>query len=138
MDNQVLITILILILVGVLFTVAYINSKRIPERKRAKLFEKLEELEMQIKSTEIFARRDAVIRLDNLLGRAFNIRYGNNDSCGDNLKLSRKQFDKELYQKLWDVHKIRNEIVHNDRDITSVEAEEIFHIYKLGIKHILR
>ncbi len=138
MDNQVLITIIILILISVLFFFAYINSKRIPVRKKERIFEKLEEISMQVKSSEVFARRDAIIKLDNLLGKAFNIRYGNDNSCGDNLKLAKKLFDKNLYQKLWDVHKIRNEIVHKDRDISSSETEELYHIYKLGIKRVLK
>lgn len=138
MDNQVLITIIILILIGVLFFFAYINSKRIPVRKKERIYEKLEEIGMQVKSPEVFARRDAIIKLDNLLGKAFNIRYMNDNSCGDNLKLAKKLFDKNLYQKLWDVHKIRNEIVHKDRDISFAETEELYRIYKLGIKHVLK
>lgn len=138
MDNQLLITVIILLLITILFVVAYINSKKIPLKKKEKIFEKLEEISIQVKSTEVYARRDAIIRLDNLLGKAFNIWYGNDSPCGDNLKLAKNLFDRNLYQKLWDVHKIRNEIVHKDRDISFNEAEDIYHIYKLGIKHILK
>ncbi len=137
MDNQIVITIIILLLVSTLFVVAYINSKRIPQKKKDQIFEKLEEINIQIKSTEVYARRDAIIRLDNLLGKALNIRYGNNNSSGDNLKIAKGLFDKKLYQQLWDVHKTRNEIVHKDRDISFSEAGEIYRIYKLGIKRIL-
>ncbi len=138
MDNQVLITVVILFLIAILFVVAYINSKKIPLKKKEKIFEKLEDIKIQVKSTEVYARRDAIIKLDNLLGKAFNIRYGNDSPCGDNLKLAKKLFDRNLYQRLWDVHKIRNEIVHKDKDVSFSETEEIYHIYKLGIKHILK
>lgn len=137
MDNQVVITIIILLLISILFILAYINSKRIPQRKKDQIYEKLEEIHIQVKSTEVYARRDAVIKLDNLLGKAFNIRYNNNNSCGDNLKIAKGLFDRKLYQRLWDAHKTRNEIVHKDRDISFSEAEDIYRIYKLGIKHIL-
>lgn len=138
MDNQVIITVIILLLVGILFLVAYINSKKIPLRKKERILEKLEELENQTKSTEVYARRDAIIKLDNLLGKALNIRYSNNLTTGDNLKKAKKLFDKQLYQQLWDVHKIRNDIVHNDREISFPETEDMYRIYKLGIKHTLR
>ncbi len=138
MDNQVIITVIILLLVGILFLVAYINSKKIPLRKKERILEKLEELENQTKSTEVYARRDAIIKLDNLLGKALNIRYSNDLTTGDNLKKAKKLFDKQLYQQLWDVHKIRNDIVHNDREISFPETEDMYRIYKLGIKHTLR
>lgn len=138
MDSQTIITLVILLLIFLLFFVAYINSKKIPLKKKEKVFEKLEELHLQIKSPDDYARRDAVIKLDNLMSKAFEIRYKNGKSCGDNLKISKGIFDKKLYQRLWDVHKVRNEIVHTDKDISQSEAEEIFKVYKLGIKQILK
>lgn len=138
MDNQTTITIIILVLIGTLFLIAYLNSKKIPLKKKERVFEKLEEIESQTKSPDGYARRDAVIKLDNLFGKALNIRFGNDLSSGDNLKKAKSLFDKRLYQQLWDVHKTRNEIVHKDRDVTFAETEEIYRIYKLGIKHTLK
>lgn len=138
MDNQTVITIIILLLVALLFLIAYINSKKIPVKKKEEIFSKLSELENQIKSPDDYARRDAVIKLDNLLAKSLNIRYGNDKQCGDNLKISKKLFDRKLYQQLWDVHKLRNNIVHSDEDVPSVQGKEIYRIYKLGIKHVLK
>ena len=138
MDNQIVITIVILLLISILFLVAYLNSKKIPQKKKDRIFEKLDEIEMQAKSIEGYARRDAVIKLDNLLGKAFNIRYSNDLTTGDNLKKAKSLFDKNLYQQLWDVHKVRNEIVHKDKEVSSTETEEIYRVYKLGIKHTLK
>lgn len=138
MDNQVLFTIITLALISILFLIAYINSKKIPERKREKILSKLEEIESQSKSVEGYARRDAVIKLDNLLGKAFNIRYGNDITVGENLKKAKGLYDKTLYQQIWDVHKIRNEVVHKDREISLPESEDIYRIYKLGIRHALK
>ncbi len=138
MDNQVLFTIITLALISILFLIAYINSKKIPERKREKILSKLEEIESQSKSVEGYARRDAVIKLDNLLSKAFNIRYGNDITIGENLKKAKGLYDKTLYQQIWDVHKIRNEVVHKDREISLPESEDIYRIYKLGIRHALK
>ena len=90
MNNQTVITIIILLLIALLFLIAYINSKKIPVKKKDEIFEKLNLLESQIKSPDDYARRDAIIKLDNLLAKAFNIRYGNDKQCGDNLKISKK------------------------------------------------
>ncbi|HBB64891.1 MAG: hypothetical protein UR34_C0005G0016 [candidate division WS6 bacterium GW2011_GWC1_33_20] len=138
MDNQVIITIIILLLVSLLFVVAYINSKRIPEKRKDRIFKKLDDLKDQIKDGDTFAMRDAVIRLDNLLSKALQIKYRNENSCGDNLKLARKLFNKTNYQQLWDVHKLRNDIVHSDKSVTEQDASEAYDIYKMGINKILR
>ena len=83
MDNQTVITVTILFLISILFFVAYLNSKKIPLSKKKKIFEKLDSIKQQINSHEVYARRDAIIKLDNLLARALNIRYNNEKSCGE-------------------------------------------------------
>ncbi len=138
MTSQTVITIVILLLLGILFFVAYLNSKKIPIRKKEKILEKIELLGAQVNSDEEYARRDAVIKLDNVLGKAFNIRYSNESSCGDNLKIAKKLFDKKLYQQIWDAHKVRNNIVHDDENISKTQAQEIYRVYKLAVKHILK
>lgn len=138
MSSQTVITIVILLLLGLLFLVAYLNSKKIPARKKEKIFEKIELLGSQINSDDEYARRDAIIKLDNVLGKALNIRYNNDSSCGDNLKLAKKLFDKKKYQQIWDAHKIRNNVVHNDENISRTQALELFKVYKFAVKQILK
>jgi len=138
MDRQTVITIVILLLICILFFLAYLNSKKIPVRKKETIYEKLEDIRRQIDSHEVYARRDAIIKLDNLLGRAFNLRYNNEKSCGDNLKTAKKLFTKKEYQQLWDMHKIRNEIVHKDADISLSETNEAYKVYKMGINRALK
>ncbi len=137
MDNSVIITILIVGLVIVLFVMARINSLQVPTRKREKIQKALKELDLQIQSQDLYARRDAIIRLDNLLSKALQTRYRNDSSCGDNLKNAKKLFKKEDYQKVWDVHKIRNAIVHKDEDISYDSAQEAYKVYKMAITKVL-
>jgi uncharacterized protein YutE (UPF0331/DUF86 family) len=137
MDN-IIIPIIILSLVAILFLLASINNTHTQKKRKSHIYSKLENLYPQIESEDVIARRDAVIRLDNLLSKAFQARYNNNKSCADNLKDSKRLFKKNLYQELWDVHKLRNEIVHNDVDISISDAKEVFKIYKLSISNILK
>jgi hypothetical protein len=138
MDSQTVITIIILLLICLLFFVAYINSKKVPEKKKEKIYEKLEDVRKQLDSNEVYARRDAIIKLDNLLGRALNLRYNNDKSFSENLKYSKKLFNKREYQDIWDIHKIRNEIVHEDADISSSETDRAYKIYKIAIRRVLK
>ncbi len=138
MDSQTVITIIILLLVCLLFFVAYINGKKVPEKKKEKIYEKLEDVRRQLDSNEVYARRDAIIKLDNLLGRALNLRYNNDSTFSENLKYSKKLFNKREYQEIWDIHKKRNEIVHEDADISSSETDRAYKIYKIAIRRVLK
>ena len=137
MDN-IVIPIIILCLILLLFVFASENSKKATKKRRSHLLSKLNDLEKQIENTDPIIRRDAVIRLDNLLSKAFQTRYNNNKTCGDNLKDAKRLFSKKLYQEIWDVHKMRNEIVHKDIDITQDEAKQAYKIYKISIQTVLR
>ena len=138
MDSSVIITITILSLTLLLFLFAYINSKKIPLKRKEKIYSTLDELEIQINSSEVYARRDAYIKLDNLLNKALQLKYSNTLNCGENLKLAKKLFQKKSYQDIWDIHKIRNEIVHNDRNVSIEEGKSAYKVYKLSIKKILK
>lgn len=138
MDNPLLLPIIILVLIVILFIVASINSKKVPEKKKEKLFEKLDELKEQTESNDYIVRRDAVIRLDNLLSKALQVRYRNDISCGENLKMAKSLFIKRNYQEIWDVHKLRNDIVHRDVEVSEQQAKEAYKVYKMSINKILR
>jgi len=73
-----------------------------------------------------------------MLAKAFNYKYRNSNSCGYNLKKANKLFRKDTYKKLWDVHKLRNNIVHKDQLVTLNESKKAYHIYKLCIRKILK
>jgi uncharacterized protein YutE (UPF0331/DUF86 family) len=138
MDSHILLTIIILTVIALLFFLAFLNTKQIPTKKKNKIYERLSLLKEQVNSEDLFARRDAIIKLDNLLNKSFQIKYKNDKSCGDNLKLSKKLFNKRNYQELWDIHKLRNEIVHKDTEVTKGQAQEAYRVYKMGINKLLK
>ena len=132
------ITVMILILIIILFAAVYLNGKRVDSTKKAEVLKKVDELMLAISSLEGSIRRDAVVKLDNLLSKALQLKYNNEDTCGDNLKRAKSLFNRDDYNRLWEVHKIRNNIVHNDYEISEKEAEEVYYVYKSNIKKILK
>ncbi len=138
MDNSIILTITIVVLIAVLVVMARYNSKRVPLQKKSKVLKKLEDLREQSESEEVYARRDAIIKLDNLMSKSLQIRYNNESSCGDNLKNAKFLFRKDYYQEIWEVHKLRNEIVHKDADVSYDSAQQAYKIYKMAITKILR
>lgn len=138
MDKTILITITILVLISLLFLFASVNNKKIDQGKRSKLFKRLEELKSSSNSEDVSVRRDSIIKLDNLLSKSLQYYFNNTLSCGDNLKSASKIFKKDQYNSIWDAHKIRNLIVHDDYDIKKEEAQKIYNVYKMSINKILR
>jgi len=138
MSTSLLFTIIILLLIITVLILSRINSSKRLYKRKDRLLTTLEKLEEHIESENEFERRDGIIRLDNLLAKAFNYRYGNDKKCGDNLKKSKKLFRRDTYQNLWSVHKLRNDIVHNNRSVSIEESKNAYHIYKLCIRKILK
>ena len=131
-------TAIILLLIGVLFFLVYIAQKNISRGKAKKLLQRLEQLQAGALSSEMSVRRDTVIKLDNLLSKSLQYYFSNTDMCGDNLKLAKKIFRRNEYNDLWEVHKIRNKIVHDDYDISAEDSKKVYNIYRSAILKILR
>jgi len=138
MSTPLLITTIIIVMIAMLFLLSRLNQSKGNVRTKERMLATLKRLGEYVSSENDFERRDTIIRLDNLLSKSLNYKYNNSESCGDNLKKADKIFRKDTYQNLWDVHKLRNEVVHNNRSISIEESENSYHIYKLCIKKILR
>jgi ABC-type transporter MlaC component len=138
MSTPLLLTIITLTLIAMIFLLSKMNASKKKGKRKERLLKSLENLKENASSENEFERRDTIIRLDNLLAKALNYRYNNSSSCGENLKKANKLFRKDTYQNLWDVHKLRNDVVHNNRSLSMEEAEKAYHVYKLCIKKILK
>jgi len=138
MDNSLLLSGIILLLIVVLFVLVSINSRKIDRRKREKLIKELYGLEKSVKSDELPVRRDAIIKTDNLLSKSLQLYFNNDHSCGENLKMADKLFRKREYNSLWDAHKLRNKVVHNDYAVSKEEAQRAYRVYKNSVIKILQ
>jgi hypothetical protein len=138
MSTPLLLTIITLTLIAMIFLLSKMNASKKKGKRKERLLKGLENLKENASSKNEFERRDTIIRLDNLLAKALNYRYNNSSTCGENLKKANKLFRKDTYQNLWDVHKLRNDVVHNNRSLSMEEAEKAYHVYKLCIKKILK
>ncbi len=138
MDNAVIITILILIAVAALFIMVASGTRKERQKSISRMLNSLEALKAGASSDDLARRRDTVIKLDNILSKALQYRLSNTKLCGDNLKLINKRFKRAEYDRLWEAHKLRNRIVHDDLDVSENEAEEAYKIYNMSIHRILK
>jgi type II secretory pathway pseudopilin PulG len=137
-DNALIITILIIIAIAVLFVMVASSQKQEKQKTKSRMLNTLEALKAGAFSDDLARRRDTIIKLDNVLSKSLQYRLSNTKLCGDNLKLVGKRFKKEEYNRLWEVHKLRNKIVHDDLDVTENEAQDAYKIYNMSIHRILQ
>ena len=138
MDNALIATILILIAVAILFLFASQNQRKEKQKSISRMLNNLEALKAGAYCDDLARRRDTLIKLDNILSKSLQYRLNNTNMCGDNLKLIKKRFKKNEYEALWEVHKLRNHIVHDDYDISENEAQDAYKVYNMSIHRILR
>lgn len=138
MDNPLILSIVILLLIVVLFLMVSFNKRKISVNKRKRILEELYNLKSSTESEEVMVRRDAIIKLDNLLSKALQVYFKNTSSCGDNLKNASRLFRKNKYNEIWEVHKLRNKVVHDNYEISPHEIQTAFKVYNFAIIKILQ
>jgi len=80
------------------------------------------------------AIKEAVIVADKLLDYVLQqISFG--ETMGERLKNAREAFPHEIYQGLWEAHKVRNALVHDaNYDLTRLVAQEALGKFKEAFK----
>jgi hypothetical protein len=138
MNTTLIITISVLFLIVLLFLLAGSPSRRISVSRKAELYQDFARIYSKAVSDDLSARRDAFIKMDNILTKALQVYFSNRENCGTNLKLAKKKFSKKQYEKIWDVHKIRNSVVHDDLEVSKEDSVKAFEIYKMSLVTLLR
>lgn len=129
--------ILIITLAIITCLIVFMPRGRESETKKSQIYSTLKKINDEIESNPNANARDIVIRLDSLLSKSLQIKYRNNDSCGQNLKLAKPLFSNVVYNDLWKAHKLRNQIVHDDIEVSLSDTRHSFSVYKKGIFKIL-
>lgn len=111
------------------------NKKRVV--KARKLRDELSKLGLSISSLSPAEMRDRAIRLDTFLSKMLKYNLGNTLGCGENLKLVKKNFSRKDYQLLWEYHKLRNKIVHDNESIDAKELKAMYNIYSKAADKLL-
>jgi hypothetical protein len=138
MNTALIITIVLLVGVIILFLFASSPSRRISATRKAEMYQDFARLYNLAVSDDSSTRRDSFIKMDNILTKALQLYFSNKEPCGTNLKLAKKKFTKKQYNNIWEVHKTRNSIVHDDADVSKQESSKAFEIYKMSLIILLK
>lgn len=131
-------TIAILTFLLILFILAFINSKGLTDRQKGNILNQLEEIKYSMAVNNAYANRDGIVRLDTLLSKTLQKLLSNGLKCGDNLKKVRNRLNKKEYDAIWSVHKLRNNIVHENIELTNQDAINAYKAYSEVITKLIR
>ncbi len=139
MERELLsITLLIVLVIALLALFAITNSKKMHNKVRQQVLSDLKQIEKLIKQKNPLMYRDIIIRLDSLLAKSLQVKFGNDGSCGENLKKLKGFFNREMYDNIWEIHKLRNRVVHEDEEVDFSDISEGHKIIKMAIEKILK
>lgn len=138
MDREVLSIILLVIFFLLIGLVIYINNtSKIDSSIKKRIWDDILQIQYAIKIKNSLTYRDLVIRLDSLLSQSLKLYYKNSESCGTNLKKAKELFNRDEYNKIWEAHKLRNQIVHEDKEVSFSELERSYSIISSAVRKIL-
>lgn len=82
------------------------------------------------------AYKEAVLNADKLLDYAL-IQIASGEAMGERLKNAGEAFPWDVYQGLWDAHKMRNALVHDPNfDLSILVAREVLEKFKKGFQFL--
>lgn len=137
--DQTTLTILLVFGLIVVASLALLFGRNNSYKKEigAKIWKEISQIETMVKSNQVVSHRDLIVRLDTLLSKSFQLYYNNKDTCGNNLKKSKHLFSKETYQELWEVHKLRNQVVHDNLEVQGKDASKSLLIIKKAVRRLI-
>lgn len=111
--------------------------------KRKTLFNKQEnfkkwlEIEKLLNSGDIIHAEQAVMRGDKFFENILKIAGVNGNTFADKLRSYEKKFSSNIYQYVWDAHKLRNKIAHNaEYKPTIEECKNALNKFRQGLENI--
>jgi hypothetical protein len=138
MDREILSIIMLVVFLLLVGLVIYLNNtNKVDSAIKQRIWADLLQVKAMVETKNSLIYRDILIRLDSLLSKALKLYYKNSESCGTNLKQARDLFNNDEYNKIWKVHKLRNQVVHENKEISSSELMESYSIISSAIKKLL-
>lgn len=92
--------------------------------ERVVIMRKKREIENLSFSENIIELRHAVIEADKLVDKIFKMKGYKGDTFAERLRVAEGDIDSKIYQNIWSGHKIRNQIAHEEGQISSKDLKQ--------------
>jgi len=110
------------------------RTQPIPQNVDFKI--KWQEVEELVKLKKDSTLKQALIEADKLLDLGLRTKRIKGETMGERLKSSRNLFDKNLYNEIWQAHKLRNRLVHEHDEILSFQIEKAISTFKKVLNYL--
>lgn len=123
---------------AILLSVAVLAVGREANKEvRKSIYEQLQ-ICAELSKGDASARKDAVIRLDTLLGKSLEYAGVKGESVGERLKNAHYLFDRKKYDEIWKAHKARNKLVHEQCVLSPGETQQVVSVFSSAIRNLLK
>jgi len=115
------------------------NKKRkvITQADRNFIIQKKQEIENLLESNNKIDLIHALIESDKTVDHIFKLNGYPGESFADRLRFAEKKIDQRIYNRLWQAHKIRNQVVHEtDHNISNQEIKNATAILIQYLKNV--
>lgn len=139
MDQTNLIYGLVFLVLVIIAVIIVSSRNKNDETWKKDIITKVGEIASASNSKDTMVLSAVVINADKLLDHTMKMRRIPGDTMGDRLKRAKGYFDKNLYNRIWEAHKLRNQLAHEHNVTLKVQqAQEAIHSLLSGIRHLLR
>ena len=97
---------------------------------QAKLRAQFDEIEGLLRSNDAIHAAQAVVRADSFLDNLMKQVGGQGASFADRLRSLESRFLQDIYQQIWNAHKLRNTIAHEQITISVGQAQSSLQTYR--------
>lgn len=101
---------------------------------RVKFQERWQKIELMLRVKTESSMKQALLEADKLLDLGLKEKKVKGETMGERLKSAHNLFDKNLYNEIWQAHKLRNRLVHEDSEILSFQIETKVLVFKRALK----
>lgn len=79
---------------------------------RSEIISKKQEIERLLSSENEYELRHAVMEADKLVDHVLKLKGYNGDTFAERLRSAEEDIDRNIYQSIWEGHKVRNTLAH--------------------------
>lgn len=95
------------------------------------------EMEKLLESGDEIHARQAVVEADKFFDEVMRKLGASGEKFADRLRSLENRFNHNVYQSIWEAHKVRNQISHEiDRRLRVEEAKSVLYKFRRGLENI--
>lgn len=136
-------TIIVSLLKGLWFLISWPIKKILKLKIKSEKLDKVEnlkkwmEIEELLKSSDEIHTRHAVVEADKFFDSIIKQLGGTGEGFGERLRGFEGHFSQVVYQKVWDAHKVRNQISHEmDYRLSNADAKKALENFRSGLHNL--